>query len=177
MHGRLSALPAAIVLGLHQVKMAALMLLHDPILRARSFDERLKGSEGGDFGELGVMAGDGLNQSAEVGPRHAKHKRPVVLRVQIAIRQDEEALIRLRRQLVPHDDIEQVLRVELLSLRVQSNPCLNQLVHLQILEVKLNWRVLIARASQAREEDLDMADELVDEPLVEGVSEEGLLRP
>ena len=99
------------------------------------------------------------------------------MRVQIAIRQDEEALIRLRRQLVPHDDIEQVLRVELLSLRVQSNPCLNQLVHLQILEVKLNWRVLIARASQAREEDLDMADELVDEPLVEGVSKEGLLRP
>ena len=79
--------------------------------------------------------------------------------------------------MVSHDDIEQVLRVELLSLRVQSNPCLYQLVHLQILEVKLNWRVLIARASQAREEDLDMADELVDEPLVEGVSKEGLLRP
>ena len=63
-HGRLSALPATIVLGLHQVKMAALVLLHDPILRARSLDESLKGPEGGDFGELGVMAGDGLNQSA-----------------------------------------------------------------------------------------------------------------
>ena len=63
-HGRRFALPAAIVLGLHQVKMAAFMLLHDPLLRARSLDECLKGSEGRDFGELGVMAGDGLNQSA-----------------------------------------------------------------------------------------------------------------
>ena len=177
MQGCPITLPATIVLGLHQVKMATFMLLHNLVLITRSLGEGLKSSEGGNFGKLGVMAGDRLDQSAQVGPRHAKHKRPIVLRIQIAIGQYEEALIGLRSQLVSHDDIEQVLRVELLSLRVQPYPRFYQLIDLQVLKVQLNWWILIACTGQTREKDLDMVDELVDEPLVERVSKEGLLRP
>ena len=31
------------------------------------------------------MPSDGLDESAKVGPGHAKHKRPIVLRVQVAV--------------------------------------------------------------------------------------------
>ena len=143
----------------------------------RPSDVSLWGSERGDFGKLFIVAGNGLDECAQVGPRHTEDKGPVLTRIQVAVGQDEQALVRLRRQLVTHDHVEQVLGVELLALRVKADSSLNQLVDLEVLEVQLDGWPLVARGSEAGEEDLDVVDELVDQSLVERVREEGLLRP
>ena len=79
--------------------------------------------------------------------------------------------------MVAHDDIKQILSVELLALSVQPNSRLDQFIDFQVLEVKFNGWVFVSRTGEPREEDFDMIDELVDEPLVEGMRKEGLLCP
>ena len=123
------------------------------------------------------MASYRLDQGAKVGPSDTEYIRPVLLRVQIAIRQNEQALIRLWCQLAPHDHIEQVFRIELLSLGIDAYASFDQLVDLKVLEVKLSRRLLVARALESREEDLDVFHELVDQPLIEGMLEKGLFSP
>ena len=125
----------AVVLRLYQVEMATLVLLNNFVLRRGPLNELLQGAEGGNFGELGIVPGDWLDESAQVRPRHSEHERPVILRVQVAVRQDKQALVRLRSQLVSHDHIEQVLSVELLPLGVQAHASFDQLIHFQVLKV------------------------------------------
>ena len=84
------------------------------------------------------MASDRLDECAQVWPRDSKDKRPVVLRVQVTICQDEEALVRLWSELVTHDHVEQILCVELLAFRVKTHSSLDQFVDFQVLEVQLN---------------------------------------
>ena len=100
------------------------------------------------------MAGDRLDEGAEVWPSDTKYVRPVFLRVQIAIRQDEQTLVRLWSQLASHNHIEKVFRIELLSLGIDAYSSFDQLVHLEVLEVELSRRLLVARARESREEHL-----------------------
>jgi len=81
------------------------------------------------------MSRNRLYESSQVGPSHAKDESPAILRVQVAISQDEEALITLGLQLVPNDHIEEVLSVKLLPLSIGPHTRLDQLVCLKILEV------------------------------------------
>ena len=79
--------------------------------------------------------------------------------------------------MVTHDNIEEVLRAELLALRVQAYPRLYQLIDFKVHEIKLNWWILVPGASEAREEDLDVSNELVNERLIERVRKERILSP
>ena len=64
------------------------------------------------------MASYRLDERSQGGSRHTKHERPIVLRVQITVREYEEAAITGWGQLVAHDHVEEVLSAELLSLGV-----------------------------------------------------------
>ena len=55
--------------------------------------------------------------------------------------------------MVAHNDIEEVLRVELLTFRVQAHSGLDQLVYLQVLEIQLNRRFFVPRALDPWEEN------------------------
>ena len=81
------------------------------------------------------MPSDRLDQSSQVGPSDTKHKGPVVLWIKVRVSQNEEALVTLWLQFVPHDDIEQVLCFELLPACVWSCPNLDQSLLFEILEV------------------------------------------
>ena len=95
-----------------------------------------------------------LDEGAEVGPSYTEYVRPVLLRVQIAIRQNEQTLVRLWSQLASHNHIEKVFCIELLSFGIDAYTSFDQLVHLQVLEVELSRRLLVARARESREEYL-----------------------
>ena len=79
--------------------------------------------------------------------------------------------------MVTHDNIKEILRAKLLSLRVQTYPRLYQLIDLKVHEIKFNWWILVPGAGEARKEDLDVSNELVNERLVERVRKERLLSP
>ena len=79
--------------------------------------------------------------------------------------------------MVTHDNIKEILRAKLLSLRVQTYPRLYQLIDLKVHEIKFNRWILVPGAGEAREEDLDVSNELVNERLVERVRKERLLSP
>ena len=79
--------------------------------------------------------------------------------------------------MVAHNDIEEVLRVELLAFRVEAHPGLDQLVYLQVLEIQLNRRLFVPRALDPWEENCYVLDELIDEPLVKRVLVKRILRP
>ena len=90
------------------------------------------------------MASDRLDEGAEVGSSDTEYVCPVLLRVQIAIRQNEQTLVRLWSQLASHNHIEKVFCIELLSLCIDSYASFDQLVYLKVLEVKLSRRLLVA---------------------------------
>ena len=90
------------------------------------------------------MASDRLDEGAQIGPSDTEYIRPVFLRVQIAIRQNEQTLVRLGSQLASHNHIEKVLCIELLSLCIDAYASFDQLIYLKVLEVKLSRRLLVA---------------------------------
>ena len=63
--------------------------------------------------------------------------------------------------MVAHDYIEEVLRAELLTLRVQTDSRLYQLIDLKVHEIKFNRWILVPGAGEAREKDLNVTNELV----------------
>ena len=79
--------------------------------------------------------------------------------------------------MVTHDNIEEVLRAKLLALRVQAYPRLYQLIDFKVHEIKLNRWILVPGAGEARKEDLNMSNELVNERLIERVRKESILSP
>lgn len=79
--------------------------------------------------------------------------------------------------MVTHDNIEEVLRAELLALRVQAYPRLYQLIDFKVHEIKLNRWILVPGAGEAWEEDLNVSNELVNERLIERVRKERILSP
>ena len=79
--------------------------------------------------------------------------------------------------MVTHDNIEEVLRAKLLALRVQTYPRLYQLIDFKVHEIKLNRWILVPGAGEARKEDLNMSNELVNERLIERVRKERILSP
>ena len=81
------------------------------------------------------MPSYGLYECPQIRSGHTEHKRPVFLRVQVGVCQDEEALVRLRRELVSHNHIKQVLGVELLPLSIESHTSLQKFVNFQVLKV------------------------------------------
>ena len=123
------------------------------------------------------MSGNRLHKGAEVWTSHTKYKCPVFIRVQVGISQVEKTLIGFRGQLVAHYDIEEVLCAKLLALGVQTHSRLDQLVHLQVLKVQLNWGILIPDTGQARKKDLYMTYQFIDQSLIERMSEKSLLSP
>lgn len=71
------------------------------------------------------MPCNGLNEGSQVRPGHSKHEGPVVLWIKVRVSQYKKALVTLWLQLVPHDNIEQVLCLKLLPACVWSGPNLN----------------------------------------------------
>ena len=63
-------------------------------------------------------------------------------------------------KLVPHDDIEQVLCVELLPACVLSDASSDQTVRFEVVEVELSWWVLVSLCRGSGEEDLNVVDKL-----------------
>lgn len=74
------------------------------------------------------MAGDRLNEGAQVGPSHTEHKRPTFLGIEVTVCQDEKTFILLWLKLMADDYIEKIFCVELLPFSVASNPCLNHFI-------------------------------------------------
>ena len=68
--------------------------------------ESLKGAKGRYVRKCGIVASYGLDKGSKVGPSDTEHIRPVFLWVKVAIRQNEQAFIRLWSQLATHNDIE-----------------------------------------------------------------------
>ena len=117
-------------------------------------DESLKGAKRWYVRKCSIVASDRLDEGAEVGPSDTEYVCPVLLRVQIAIRQNEQTLVRLWSQLASHNHIEKVFCIELLSLCIDAYASFDQLVYLKVLEVKLSRRLLVAWALESREEYL-----------------------
>ena len=130
------------VLGLHHIVATFVFLVTQLVLRCyalvvgrTTLDKGLECAESTDVGEHGVVARNRLHQGAEVWPRHPKHKRPILVRIQVRVGQDEETFVGFGGELVAHDDIEEVLGAELLAIGVQAHPRLDQLIDLQVGEV------------------------------------------
>ena len=117
-------------------------------------NESLQGAKRWYVRKYSIVASYRLHEGAEVGPSYTKYVRPVLLRVQIAIRQNEQTLVRLWSQLASHNHIEKVFCIELLSLGIDTYTSFDQLVNLQVLEVELSRRLLVTRARESREEYL-----------------------
>ena len=88
------------------------------VLGALSMYKLLRRSEPRNLWKFRIVSSNRLYESSQIRSGDTKDKRPVLVGVQIAISQNKETLVRLRCQLVPHDDIEQMLRVELLAFSV-----------------------------------------------------------
>ena len=90
------------------------------------------------------MSCDGLDHCSQIRSGDTEDECPIVLWVQVRIGQNKHALIASWLKLVPHDDIEQILCVELLSTCVLSDASPDQTVCLEVVEVELYWRILIS---------------------------------
>ena len=111
------------------IGLLAQVVWHALVISGTSLDERLQSTKARYVWELGIVPGNRLDQRAQVWSRHSEDKRPVLIRVQIAVREDEQALVGLRCELVAHDYVKQVLCAKLLTLRIKTHSCFNQLVN------------------------------------------------
>ena len=83
-------------------------------------DECLQGAKRWNVREYSIVTSDRLDKGSEIRPSNTEYVRPVFLRIQVAIGQNEQALVRLWSELAPHNHIEKVFCIELLSFSIDA---------------------------------------------------------
>ena len=113
--------------------------------------------------KLSVVSSDRLDERPKVRPCYTEDEGPVVLRVEVTVSQNEQTFVRLWSKLIAHYYVKQILCIELLTFRVKSDASLDKLVRLEVLEIQLDWWLMVTPAGKPGEENLDLSYELVDQ--------------
>ena len=130
---------------------------------ARAFNDCIEFAKRRNVRKLSVVSCNRLDERPEVGPCYTEDEGPVVLRVEVAVSQNEQTFVRLWSKLIAHYYVKQILCIELLTFCVKSDASLDKLVRLEVLEIQLDWWLMVTPAGKPRKENLDLSYKLVDQ--------------